>query len=228
MEEEIWRDIVGYEGKYQVSNLGNVRSLNYNNTGKIRNLIPKTNRYGYLEVKLSKNNKTKNFLVSTLVGNAFLDNNGNKPKIMHISGNTIDNTVYNLKRAYISEIKFNMYKNGKRTIGKPSGNKISYKGKAYKTYAEIAKDYEMNSDRFLKRINRGWSIDEALEIPILKNTGRLPKFYKYYDKGYTLKQLSKKFNMPENLIRKRLERGWDIYSAVEIPNLMKKENKNEG
>lgn len=225
MEEEIWKDIVGYEGKYQVSNLGNVRSLNYNNTGKIRNLKPKTNRYGYLEVKLSKNNKTKNFLVSTLVGNTFLDNNGNKPKIMHKNGNTIDNTVYNLKRAYISEIKFNMYKNGKRIIGKPSGNKISYKGKAYKTYAEIAKNYEIDSDRFLHRINRGWSIDEALDIPILTKHGKPAKFYKYYDKGYTLKQLSKKFNIPEKLIRGRLRRGWDIYSAVETPNLTGKDFK---
>ena len=65
--EEIWKDIEGYEGKYQVSNMGNVRSLNYNNTGKPRNLKQKINRYGYNEVKLSKFNKTKNFLVSTLV-----------------------------------------------------------------------------------------------------------------------------------------------------------------
>ena len=53
---EIWRDILNYENKYQVSNLGNVRSLNYNNTGKPRNLKPKLNKNGYYEIKLCKNN----------------------------------------------------------------------------------------------------------------------------------------------------------------------------
>ena len=48
---EIWKDILGYEGKYQVSNTGKVRSMNYNNTGKIRELKLKLNKYGYYEVK---------------------------------------------------------------------------------------------------------------------------------------------------------------------------------
>lgn len=51
---EIWGDIKGFEGKYQVSTEGNVRSLNYNNTGQIKNLKKKINKYGFAEVKLSK------------------------------------------------------------------------------------------------------------------------------------------------------------------------------
>ena len=54
---EIWKDIEGYENKYQVSNTGKVRSINYNNTGQIKELKQKVNSHGYYEVKLSKNNK---------------------------------------------------------------------------------------------------------------------------------------------------------------------------
>ena len=71
--EEKWVDIEGYEGKYQISNTGKVRSMNYNNTGQIRELKQKVNRYGYYEIKLSKNNKCKDFLVGTLVAKHFLN-----------------------------------------------------------------------------------------------------------------------------------------------------------
>lgn len=57
MEE--WTDIKGYEGKYIISNTGKVVSLNYNNTGKPKESKLKINKYGYNEVKLSKNNKAK-------------------------------------------------------------------------------------------------------------------------------------------------------------------------
>lgn len=64
---ELWKDIEGYEGKYQVSNLGRIKSLNYNNTNKEKILIPKINKQGHLEVTLSKNNKRCYRLVSRLV-----------------------------------------------------------------------------------------------------------------------------------------------------------------
>ena len=142
--EEIWKDIKGYENKYQVSNQGNVRSLNYNHTEKPRNLKLKINKYGFAEVKLSKNNKTKDFMVARLVAEAFIPNPENKPQIMHISKDGTNNNVTNLKWAYNSEIKFHMYKKGSRKIGKPSIYTISYKGKRYKNYNDLAKDYRNN------------------------------------------------------------------------------------
>ena len=57
MEE--WKDIIGYEGLYQVSNLGNVRSLNYNHTNKPKNLKQTVDNNGYLVVSLCKNNIKK-------------------------------------------------------------------------------------------------------------------------------------------------------------------------
>lgn len=113
MKEE-WRDILGYNGKYQVSNLGNVRSLNYNNTGKPRNLKQKLNKYNYLEVKLSKDNKTKDFMVERLVGQAFIPNFDDTMVITHIDNNKINNEVSNLKWVSKKESKYLMYKNGNR------------------------------------------------------------------------------------------------------------------
>lgn len=54
MQKEIWKDIEGYEGEYQISNYGNVKSLNYLRTGKERILKPGKNRGGYYYVQLYK------------------------------------------------------------------------------------------------------------------------------------------------------------------------------
>lgn len=215
--EEIWKDIEGYENKYQVSNMGNVRSLNYNNTGKSKNLKQKINRYGYNEVKLSKNNKTKNFLVSTLVAKHFIKNNNPDKEVMHI-GDINDNSVNNLKYGYRSEILHQTYKRGRRKIGKPTQNKFSYNGVQYKKLSDLAKRYKINPRLLYKRIEHGWSLDEAVSIPrerkekILNN-----QLHKYKDKLMSVKQLSKISGINEKAIYKRLARGWSVEESVEIP-----------
>ena len=80
MEE--WRDIKGYEGKYQVSNLGRVRSLNFNKTGKIKELSY-AKRRGYLGVTLFKDKKSKTFAVHRLVAKMFIPNPNNYPQVNH-------------------------------------------------------------------------------------------------------------------------------------------------
>lgn len=94
---EIWKDVVGYECKYMVSNMGRVKSLNYNNTGKEKILKPFKNRKGYLQVILCKNNKIKKFLVHRLVAASFIPNTENKPCIDHINTIKDDNRACNLK-----------------------------------------------------------------------------------------------------------------------------------
>jgi hypothetical protein len=215
MEE--WKDIKGYEGKYQVSNQGNVRSLNFNNTGRPGDLKIKVNKYGFAEVKLSKYNKTKDCMVARLVAEAFIPNPSNKPQVMHISKDGLDNRADNLKWAYNSEVKFNMYKKGSRKIGVPSGNKISYKGKRYKNYTELGKDYGLSQHQLFHRLSKGWSLEEALEIPMNKMGGGRPLFYDYYGKAMTLEQISKITGIDKRTIQKRICNGWDIYSAAEIP-----------
>lgn len=92
---EIWKDIPGYEGRYQVSNLGRVKSLNYNKTG-IEQIMVVENIRGYLSLNLSRNGKVKHFRVHRLVWEAF---NGPIPEDMqvnHINEDKSDNRLENL------------------------------------------------------------------------------------------------------------------------------------
>jgi hypothetical protein len=222
MEE--WKYIEGYEGKYAVSTAGRVASMNYCNSGKIKELKQKRNRYGYMEVCLSKGNKRSYYLVATLVAREFIPNPNNKPKVMHISRDKVDNRVENLKWAYNSEINFWMYKIGTRKIGKPSKNIISYKGKGYKSYREMAQDNGVDPQMFYKRIARGWSLEDALEM----ENGSWIKAtkYEFYGRELTIKEIAKENNITEKLIRKRLSRYWNIYESAEIPvAIMKKGGK---
>ena len=168
--DEIWKDIIGYEGKYQISNTGKIRSINYNNTGKTKELKLKLNKYGYYEVKLSKNNKAKDFMVGRLVAQHFIPNLSFKPKVIH-KNDVKDNSIQNLKWAYESEVIHNQYNNNHRK-GKSSNTIITYNGKKYKRYSDIAKDLGINKNTFYKRINKlNWSLYEALEVPIGNKKG---------------------------------------------------------
>lgn len=213
----MWKDISGYEGKYQISDEGEVLSLNYNNTGKPRLLKQKINKLGFLEVKLSKNNKTKDFMVARLVAEHFIPNNKNCDVVINIDGDRLNCHKDNLQWVFHSEQRHLMYNKGKRKIGKPSGNIISYRNKGYKKYSDIAKDYNMKPKNFYKRLNRGWSIEEIVNIPVdEKNKGGKPKFYEYYGKLMTVKQISKLTGISSKLINKRLGYGWNIYESAEI------------
>ena len=96
MREEIeeWRDIIGYEGLYQVSIFGRVKSLKF---GKEKILKPGTNACGYLQVILCKDGKKKVCNVHRLVANAFLPNPNNLPEVNHINEIKTDNRVSNLE-----------------------------------------------------------------------------------------------------------------------------------
>lgn len=99
--EEIWKDVKGYEGYYQVSNLGRVRSLPRNKGkrvygGKILKQVDRGN--GYLCISLSKNNQKSPLIsVHQLVAQAFIDNPNNLPQVNHIDGNKQNNRADNLE-----------------------------------------------------------------------------------------------------------------------------------
>lgn len=95
--EEVWKDVKGYEGRYQVSNFGNVMSLNYRRTGKRKLLTPKINNDGRLWVALAGNGKPKPMLIHRLVATAFIENPNNYPQINHIDENPKNNCVENLE-----------------------------------------------------------------------------------------------------------------------------------
>lgn len=95
LKNEQWRDIDGYDGAYQVSDLGRVRSLKF---GKTRVLRAYKNRYGYLKVFLWKDGKRYNIYVHRLVAQAFIPNNDDaKNEINHINELKSDNRASNLE-----------------------------------------------------------------------------------------------------------------------------------
>ena len=102
MSEE-WRDIKGYEGKYQVSNLGGVRSLNYSRPGNVRIMKQSINKYGYYIVGIRKSNAQKTLIVHRLVAIAFIENKENKPCVNHINELKTDNSTCNLEWCTVKE-----------------------------------------------------------------------------------------------------------------------------
>lgn len=97
LENEEWRDIENYEGLYQVSNLGRVKSLDYNHTKHEKILKLLKNTKGYLFVILYKEGKKKNYLSHRLVAEAFIPNPNNLPMINHKDENPLNNCVANLE-----------------------------------------------------------------------------------------------------------------------------------
>lgn len=93
---EIWKDIPDYEGLYQVSNLGRVKSLNYNHTGKPK-ILKLHRQNGYLSVTLCKNNNPMYYYVHRLVAKMFIPNPNNYPIINHKDENKMNNFVNNLE-----------------------------------------------------------------------------------------------------------------------------------
>lgn len=97
VESEVWKPVVGYEGLYEVSNIGRVRSINYHKSGKAKVMSPSFNTWGYLIVDLRKNNKRHSYTVHRLVALAFIPNPDNLPEINHKNEIKYDNTVENLE-----------------------------------------------------------------------------------------------------------------------------------
>ena len=105
MKNEEWRDVVGYEGRYQVSSMGRVKSLErtyIDKSGRKRTvkeciLKPVIDRYGYLLVSLYAGGKQKTLKVHRLVCEAFHESHDNKPYVNHINENKTDNRAVNLE-----------------------------------------------------------------------------------------------------------------------------------
>ena len=104
MKIEEWKDIVGYEGMYMVSNLGRVKSIERIITysdGRVykyhEKILKQSVNKGYMKVTLSKNSKVTSKKVHRLVAEAFLSNKNNYPQVNHKDECTTNNNIDNLE-----------------------------------------------------------------------------------------------------------------------------------
>lgn len=169
--QEIWKDVKGYEGFYQVSNLGRVRSLDrfVENNGAFGNpkfigikgklLKPRTSKSkglktGYYRVALSG----KNCCVHKLVANAFIPNPFNKPQVDHIDCDVSNNRVENLKWVTQKENRNNPLTKRKRF-------RLWYNGEPA---LETARKNGITKEAFSLRLHYGWSLKDAVQKPLKK------------------------------------------------------------
>ena len=157
---EVWKDIPGYEGRYQVSSIGRIKSLpRYvnNHTGKIlikeKILAQRPDKKGYMRIDLNDSKGKKHFYgVHRLVMMAFAPNPLNKPQVNHIDGNKSNNNLENLEWCTNGENQKHAYKNGLNKVtgkaGRPKRSvaKIDIKsGMVIATYPSISEAARQNN-----------------------------------------------------------------------------------
>lgn len=112
----MWKWIEGYEGKYKISDRGEVFSM------AINSIMKQQENYGYKLVNLAKNGKYKNCRVHRLVAIAFVENIDNKPQVNHIDEDKTNNHVDNLE--WVTPLENANYGNRNKNISNHSGTKI--------------------------------------------------------------------------------------------------------
>ncbi len=161
--DEIWKDINGYEGLYQVSSKGRIRSLDKSYVDSIGRLGTKQgkiiaqriNNYGYHQIHLVKDGKSKTFLVHRLMAEAFIPNPENLPCINHKDENRNNNDLKNLEwctyqynnnygsapKKRIQKTRGKVYKNG---ISRPAKVIVQYNldGEVVNVFSEGSKEVE--------------------------------------------------------------------------------------
>lgn len=220
---EIWKDVVGYEGLYQVSNLGRVKSLEKkytyrNRYGGITEIVKKekmlkpsiqypnkNKNYKRYKVSLTKYLNKKNFMVHSLVAKAFIDNPNNYSQINHKDGNPLNNNVNNLE--WCSQ-KYNVQHSISKQLKKSliPFDKIPIICKNYQSgmpVTDISLEYKVSKTtiyRILKKANvKIRTISEAKNKYYLNLNDLLNDF----KSGLTNKEIQQKYNCSKQIVATR-------------------------
>ena len=160
--KEFWKDIKDFEGKYQISNHGEIKSLNFNNTKEAKILKPKINKQGHLEITLNKNDKHYYREVSRLMIETYTDIELNRNLIItYIDGNKTNCDLTNLKVITRGKMQENTYDNNKRyrQMHEYYGEILPLK--------EIARRNNITAKIIRDRMAKlYWNVYEASEIPL--------------------------------------------------------------
>lgn len=213
LDGEIWKDIKGYDGDYQVSNLGRVKSFKQNKVnGKILNLY--ISNWGYLFIDLCENRKQERYLIHILLYEIFSDYKLKKNEIIHHKDkNKLNNDLNNLIKMTILEHKslhmsgknnhmYNIHLYGKDNpfFGKHHSNEWK------KKHSEIMKqkNNEQNHPMYGKHHSEKTKKLIRENSPTTKLTeNNIVKIWKYLDEGIlTQKEIAKLFGVDPSTISK--------------------------
>lgn len=169
---EEWKDVPQYEGLYEVSNTGLVRSM-MTTTGRRKGLIKPHYKNGYLAVNFYKNGELKHFYAHRLVANIFIDNPNKFKEVNHIDCNKCNNNVENLEWCNRNYNLQHSYDNGLKRFGeKHGGHKLTEK-----EVLQIRNEYVKNDkEHSLHALAKKYGVKSCTIQAIV--TGRLWKHIK--------------------------------------------------
>ena len=194
MQKEIWKDIEGYEGLYQVSNFGRVKSLDRyiphslggNAFVKEKVLSCESKKYRYKRVSLYSDGGSTGCLIHRLVAKAFIPNPENKPYVNHLDGNRLNNKASNLEWCTAKENTHHAIENGLQRVKGEFQTNSKFTPKDIldirkmldegRTSRSIAEDYDVHESTIsLIKIGKHWShIQEPYRVRKLNPKGGNP------------------------------------------------------